>query len=251
MRRRSILFRSAIILSVLNDLVFMPDGKTLVSTGINEVEFWSIEDGIRIAASKKHKGWSKSVALSTDGTKLASGDNKGLLRVWNTSSYLGPQKPVSKDTVQIIYFLLSQVSAEWLDKNRSFNPGQPFFNESATIEIAAPARSPSESTILQFHLTDADGLHQAMLLIHPTADTPPPGYQMGKNPSENKKYWRTEQKGKSFVLHDYRALNAEKEATIEFNLPEPSQNSVKLQLIDVHGNITFRTFNLKEISAKK
>ncbi len=409
--------------SYIYDLVFMPDGKTLVSTGINEVEFWSIEDGIRIAASKEHKRWSNSVALSTDGTKLASGDNEGVLRVWNTSSYLDPQKPASKDTVQIIYFLpsdraaqpditkkldalikevqqfyadqmehhgfgrktftfeknedgsakiylvegqytdayyrkdtptkvdreiyerfdesknihlmvvdissekinnrrenvtgvggvtsfrfeyekhlrtartgdatvpasgrgldwetiahelghafglqhdfrdasylmsygktaerLSQISAEWLDKNRFFNPGQLFFDEPATIEITVPARSPSESTILQFHLTDADGLHQAMLLIRPTTDTPPPGYQVGKNPDENKKRWQTKQKGKSFVLHDYRSLNAKKEATIEFNLPEPNQNSVKLQVIDLHGNITFRIFNLKEISRTK
>lgn len=74
---------------------------------------------------------------------------------------------------------------------------------------------------------------------------------MGKNPSENKKYWRTEQKEKSFVLHDYHSLNAEKEATVKFNLPEPSHDSVKLQMIDVHGNITFRIFNLKEIKRKK
>ncbi len=332
--------------SYVYDLAFMPDGKTLVSTGINEVEFWSIEDGTRIAASKKHEGWSSSVARSTDGTKIASGDNEGILRVWNTSSYLDSQKPISKDTVQIIYFLpsdraaqpdipekldtlikkvqqfyadqmehhgfkrktftfeknedgsvkvylvegqytdayylkdtpkkvdreiyerfdesknvhliiadvssdsinnrredvsgvgritsyafeyeenlwrsragramipasgsgfdsdtiahelghafglqhdfrdasylmsygraserLSQASAEWLDKSRFFNPGQPFFDEPATIEIVPPARSPSESTVLQFHLTDADGLHQAMLLIRPTTDTPPP-----------------------------------------------------------------------------
>ena len=405
--------------SYVYDLAFMPDGKTLVSTGINEVEFWSIEDGTRIAASKKHEGWSNSVALSTEGTKIASGDNEGILRVWNTSSYLDPQKPVSKDTVHIIYFLpsdraaqpdipekldtlikevqqfyadqmehhgfkrktftfeknedgrvkvylvegqytdayylkdtpkkvdreiyerfdesknvylvvvnisnqrinirrenttgvgriasyafeyeenlwrsragramipasgsgfdsdtiahelghafglphdfrdasylmsygrtekrLSQASAEWLDKSRFFNPDQTFFDEPATIEIVPPARSLSESTVLQFHLTDVDGLHQAMLLIRPTADTPPPGYQMGKNPGENRKYWRTKQKEKSFVLHDYRSLNAEKEATVEFNLPKPSENSVELRIIDVHGNITYRTFNLKKI----
>ena len=410
--------------SYVYDLAFMPDGKTLVSTGINEVEFWSIKDGTRIAASKKHEGWSQSVALSTDGTKIASGDNKGILRVWNTSSYLDPQKPVSKDTVHIIYFLpsdraaqpdipekldtlikevqqfyadqmehhgfgrktftfeknedgsvkvylvegqytdayylkdtpkkvdreiyerfdesknvhfiiadvssdrinnrrenvsgvgslipsginyfelgswraqsghamvpaagsgfrweiiahelghafglhhdfrdasylmsygkaqnqLSKCSTEWLDKSRFFNPDQPFFDDPATIEIAASAIKPSKSTTLRFHLTDADGLHQAMLLIRPTAKTPPPGYQRNKNPDKNKKNWQKKQRGKSFVLHDYRSLNAQKEATVEFNLPEPSKNSVELQVIDVHGNITYRTFNLKEIDRRK
>ena len=415
--------QTTISASYIYDLAFMPDAKTLVSAGINEVEFWSIEDGTRIAASKKHEGWSKSVTLSTDGTTLASGDNEGIVRVWNTSSYLDPQKPISKDTVQIIYFLpsdraaqpdipekldtlikevqqfyanqmehhgskrktftfekngdgsakiylvegqytdayylkdtskkvdreiyekfdesknvylvvvnisnqrinihnentigvgriasyafeyeenlrrsragramipasgsgfdsdtiahelghafglqhdfrdanylmsygraserLSQASAEWLDKSRFFNPGQPFFDEPATIEIVPSARNLSESTVLQFHLTDVDGLHQAMLLIRPTTDTPPSGYQTAEDPDKNKKNWRTEQKEKSFVLHDYRSLNAQKEATVQFNLPEPSKNSVELQVIDVHGNITLRTFNLKEIDRRK
>lgn len=410
--------------SYVYDLAFIPDRKTLVSTGINEVEFWSIEDGTRIAASKKHEGWSKSLTLSTDGTKLASGDNDGILRVWNTSAYLDPQKPASKDTVQTIYFLpsdraaqpditekldklikevqqfyaeqmehhgfkgktftfeknedgsvkvylveghytdayylkdtpkkvdneiyerfdesknvhliiadissdrinnrrkdvsgvgglipsginyfelgswraqsgnamipaagsgfrweiiahelghafglhhdfrdpsylmsygkarkqVSKCSAEWLDKSRFFNPGQTFFDAPATIEIVPLARNFSESTVLQFHLTDADGLHQAMLLIRPTAETPPPGYQRNKNPDENKKNWQKKQRGKSFVLHDYRSLNAQKETTVKFDLPEPSKNSVELQVIDVHGNITYRTFNLKEIDRRK
>ena len=90
-----------------------------------------------------------------------------------------------------------------------------------------------------------------MLLIRPTTDTPPPGYQIRKNPGKNKKSWRTAQKRKSFVLHDYRSLNAQKEATVEFNLPEPSHDTVEIQMIDVHGNITSRTFNLKEISTTK
>ena len=414
---------STISASYVYDLAFMPDGKTLVSTGINEIEFWAIADGSRIAASKKRKGWSNSVALSSDGTTLASGDNEGVLRVWNTSSYLDPQKPAPKDTVQVIYFLpsdraaqpdipekldtlikevqqfyadqmayrgfdrktftfekneddsvkvylveghytdkyylkntpekvdreiyekfdksknvqivvvdishkkinlhsrnvsgvggitsfdfeykknlwrsragramipasgsgfdseivahelghafglqhdfqdasylmsygrarkrLSVSSAEWLDKSRFFNPDQPFFDDPTTIEIAASAIHPSESTRLRFHLTDVDGLHQAMLLIRPTADTPPPGYQTNKNSEDNEKNWQRKQKGRSFVLHDYRSLNAQKEATVEFNLPEPSQDSVELQTIDVHGNITIRTFNLKEISTTK
>ena len=141
---------------------------------------------------------------------------------------------------------LSEGSAEWLDKSRYFNPDQPFFDEPAEIEIAPFSVNPSELKVLRFHLKDVDGLHQAMLLIRPTTDTPPPGYQSDKDPENNKKDWKRQQRGKSLVLYDYRALNAQKETTVEFNLPEPTKNRLELQIIDVHGNITYRTFDLNE-----
>ena len=46
------------------------------------------------------------------------------------------------------------------------------------------------------------------------------------------------------MLHDYRSLNAQKETTVEFNLPEQRKNRLELRIIDVHGNITYRTFDL-------
>ncbi|MDE0683209.1 MAG: hypothetical protein OXI63_09870 [Candidatus Poribacteria bacterium] len=141
---------------------------------------------------------------------------------------------------------LSEGSAEWLDKSRYFNPGQPFFNQPTAIEIVASSVNPSKSKVLRFHLKDVDGLHQAMLLIPPTADTPPPGYQWDKNPEDNKRSWKRQQRGKSFVLHDYWFLDAQKEVTVEFNLPEPRKNRLELRIIDVHGNITYRTFDLSE-----
>lgn len=399
----------------VNDLAFTPDGKILVSSGIGDIEFWSLESGERIAAIEGSHGWVNSVAFPADGTALASGWSDGVLRVWNTSQYLGPQESVSQNIVRLIYFLpsdraaqpditekldklikevqqfyadqmeqhglgkktftfeknedgsakvylvegqytdkyylentftrvegevnerfdgsknihliavdissegignaagaggitsfgldykkdlwgaragramvpasgddgfnwetiahelghvfglkhdfrdasylmsygrsrklLSECSAEWLNKSRYFNPDQPFFDEPAEIEIAASSVDPSKSKALRFHLKDVDGLHQVMLLIPPTADTPPPGYQWGKNPEDNKKNWKRQERGKSFVLHDYRALNAQKETTVEFNLPEPRKNHLELRIIDVHGNITYRTFDLSE-----
>ena len=399
-----------------NDLAFTPDGRLLVSTSLGGIEFWSVENGRRVALLKGYSRWATSVALSSDGKTLASGGSDNVLRVWHLNS----QELVSQDVVRLIYFLpsdragqpnvtekldplikevqqfyadqmehhgfgrktftfeknendsvkvylvegqyadayylkdtykkvsreiykrfdrskdvhlivvdvsseginngrenvsgvgslvplglnyfeqdlwsaqagdamipasgsgfdwdtiahelghafglphdfrdasylmsygrtqkrLSQISAEWLDKSRFFNPDQTFFNEPATIEIVASASNPSKSKVLRFHLKDADGLHQAMLLISPTAEIPPPGYQRGENPEEKKKNWKKHKKRKSFVLHDYRSLNAQEAATVEFNLPKPSKDSVKFQFIDVHGNITYRTFNLKKI----
>ena len=141
---------------------------------------------------------------------------------------------------------LSECSAQWLDKSHYFNPGQPFFDEPLGIEIGLSSVNLSKSKVLQFHLKDVDGLHQAMLFTPPTVDTPLPGYQSSENAETNKKNWENTQKAKSSVLHDYQLLNAQKEATVEFSVPESVTNYIQISMIDVHGNITFRTFDLSE-----
>ncbi len=52
--------------------------------------------------------------------------------------------------------------------------------------------------------------------------------------------------GKYFVLYDYLTLNAEKEATVEFNFPEFAKNMVRIQIIDGHGNMVYREIKLVE-----
>ena len=141
---------------------------------------------------------------------------------------------------------LSKGSAKWLDKSRFFNPNPPFFNEPTAIEIIGAAVNTAKSKVLRFHLKDADGLHQAMLLILPTTDTPPPGYQTSKDTKDNKKNWKKKIRGKSFVLHDSRPLNAQNETIVEFNFPRLTKHRVELQVIDVHGSITLQTFDLRE-----
>lgn len=399
----------------VHSLAFTLDGKMLVSGGIGDIEFWSLENGERIATIEDSTGWVNSVAFSADETALASGWSDGVLRVWDISQYMNPQESVSQDIVRLIYFLpsdrhaqpdvtekldklikevqqfyadqmeqhglgrktftfeknedgsakvylvegqytdkyylkntftrvedevnerfdrtkaihliavdissegignvagaggitpfgldyekglwgarggravipasgddgfnwevlahelghafglkhdfrdpsylmsygraekqLSECSAQWLDKSHYFNPGQPFFDEPLGIEIGLSSVNLSKSKVLQFHLKDVDGLHQAMLFTPPTVDTPLPGYQSSENAETNKKNWENTQRAKSFVLQDYRLLDAQKEATVEFSVPESLTNYIKISMIDVHGNITFRIFDLSE-----
>ena len=80
---------------------------------------------------------------------------------------------------------------------------------------------PSNTTHFRFEVADADGLHQAQLLIPTTILDPAPGTK----------------------LHSCKSLNS-KTLLIEFITPETSRTAteVTLQIIDRHGNITRQTY---------
>ena len=62
---------------------------------------------------------------------------------------------------------LSKCAAEWLSESRFFNPNQPFFDKPATIEMH-PLPDTSNSTPLQFDITDEDGIHQVQFVVPTT-----------------------------------------------------------------------------------
>ena len=392
----------------VRDLTFTPDGKTLVSGGHNEIEFWSVESGERITSIEGYSRWVNCVDISADGKFVASGGNDGVIRIWDMAENLHAQQIVPSDAVKIIYFLpsdraptpdipekldkfikdvqkyyademerhglgrktftlekneddsakiylfegrstedyylknistkvekeiydrfdpskniyliiadissesinkitgmygagpkisykdktwgqrggdiimtadpnkfspiymskmfgyafgltsdfrdasylmsngrkrkqLSKSSAEWLNKSRLFNPNQTFFDETSTIEKLTPLEGK-----VRFKVKDTDGIHQVRLLVRPTDEDPPPGYEWNKDPEQNKIDWESKHKGRYFVLYDYLTLNAEKEATAEFNFPEFAKNMVRVQIIDGHGNMVYRKMKLVE-----
>ncbi len=395
----------------VNDLTFTPDGKTLVSGGHNEIEFWSVESGERITSIEGYSRWVNCVDISADGKFVASGGNDGVIRIWDIAENLHAQQIVPSDAVKIIYFLpsdraptpdipekldkfikdvqkyyademerhglgrktftleknedgsakiylfegrstedyylknistkvekeiydrfdpskniyliiadissesinkitgmygagpdsfiinyeeklrgqrggdiimtadpnkfspiymskmfgyafgldqdfrdasylmsngrkrkqLSKSSAEWLNKSRLFNPNQTFFDETSTVEKLTPLEGK-----VRFKVKDIDGIHQVRLLVRPTDEDPPPGYEWNKDPEQNKIDWESKHKGRYFVLYDYLTLNAEKEATVEFNFPEFAKNMVRIQIIDGHGNMVYREIKLVE-----
>ena len=120
---------------------------------------------------------------------------------------------------------LSRCAAEWLDAHLYFNASQTAFNESTTIKILTPFALPPNATRFRFEVADADGLHQAQLII-PTATLDP---------------------ASGAKLHSCKSLNSETNL-IEFTATELTSSTateVTIQVIDVHGNITRQTYPIK------
>ncbi len=88
----------------VDDLAFTPDGKTIISGGNREIEFWSVENGNRIASIEGYSGWVNCVDVSADGKFVTSCDNDGVIRVWDIANYLPKEKETTQNIVPI-YFL--------------------------------------------------------------------------------------------------------------------------------------------------
>ena len=134
---------------------------------------------------------------------------------------------------------LSKSSAEWLSKSRYFNSNQTFYDTPASIEKLSPM--PGK---LKLQIQDSNGIHQVRLLVKPTNPYPLPGYQWNINQERNNTDWDRKHRGKILVLHDYLTMNAEEQATVTFNYPEYAQNQIRIQIIDIHGNMAYRVINL-------
>ena len=89
----------------VNDIAFTPDGKVIVSGGSNEIEFWSVENGKRIASIEGYSDWVKCVDVSADGNFVAGCGNDGVIRVWDIENYLPTKQKTIENVVVPIYFL--------------------------------------------------------------------------------------------------------------------------------------------------
>ena len=119
---------------------------------------------------------------------------------------------------------LSPCAAEWLDAHRFFNTDPTFFNAATTVEMHTAHAAEPRTLRLPFELTDADGLHQAQLLVPTTASDPAQGLKLYSCESLNGRHQSIE-----FVTTD---------------LIFPPDGEVTLQVIDVRGNITKQTFTV-------
>ena len=122
---------------------------------------------------------------------------------------------------------LSTDAAEWLSVHPYFNGLQTRSDQQTAFKMLS-----AHASGLNFQIMDADGLHQAQLLI-PTAPGDPAG---------------------GSKLHQSQALDAKTSTTVKFVATEligVSSNEVTLQVIDVQGNITKQTFSVETDSIVK
>lgn len=122
---------------------------------------------------------------------------------------------------------LSQCAAGWLDVSRFFNTDQTAFNEPTTIQMLTPASYPpnAENLTLRFEVTDVDGIHQVQLIVPTTTEDPASGVK----------------------LHSCNDGHTQS-SPFKFNTPTLTAyavNTIALQVIDVHGNITRQEYTLR------
>ena len=119
---------------------------------------------------------------------------------------------------------LSDCAAEWLNVHRYFNNSDISFNEPTTMTMHTPLALPSNTIRLRFEVADADGLHQAQLVIPTAAGDPTDGVK----------------------LHSCKMLDTEINQ-IEFTTTEltvGSATGIQLQVIDINGFLAQETFQI-------
>ena len=120
---------------------------------------------------------------------------------------------------------LSSCAAEWLNVHRYFNTTQTAFNEPTTLTMFTPIALPANTIRFRFEVTDADGLHQAQLMIPTLRGDPADGIK----------------------LLGCQVLNTET-AQIEFTSTEFTAGptaAVALHVMDVNGRFTYETYPIR------
>ena len=120
---------------------------------------------------------------------------------------------------------LSYCAAEWLNVHRYFNTTQTAFNEPTTMTMFTPIAWPANTIRFRFEVTDADGLHQAQLMIPTLQGDPADGIK----------------------LQGCQVLDTET-AQIEFTTTEFTAGptaAVELHVMDVNGRFTYETYPIR------
>ena len=116
---------------------------------------------------------------------------------------------------------LSKCAAEWLNAHPYFNTHKALpDNEPTTVRLLSPLANPPNAVNLRFEVFDADGLHQAQLMI---------------------------QRENGFSLQGCKSLNGSDSETTEFittELTAGDSNRVSLGTIDVRGNYKWKEYSI-------
>lgn len=124
---------------------------------------------------------------------------------------------------------LSRCEAEFLDKSRFFNPNQPFFDKYPKMDMRLAVPKASGIRHFIFEVADEDGIHQVQL------------FELRNVENLLKK---------SAKFYACQTLNGKNKETVVFEISDPDIMNVSLQIVDRHGNIAFREFEITEKTAE-
>ena len=124
---------------------------------------------------------------------------------------------------------LSRCEAELLDKSRFFNPGQPFFDKYPKMDMRLAVPKASGIRHFIFEVADEDGIHQVQL------------FELRNVKNILKKV------AKFYACQSFNGKNKE---IVVFEVSDPNIMNVTLQMVDMHGNIAFREFEITEKTAE-
>ncbi len=121
----------------------------------------------------------------------------------------------------------SKCATEWLSVSRFFNTDHIAFNDLTTLQMLTSETYPPNATSfpILFQITDFDGIHQVQLLVPTTNADPAAGTK----------------------LHSCKHVDAQS-AAVTFDISSLTSlptNTVVLQVIDIHGNITRQQYVLR------
>ena len=120
---------------------------------------------------------------------------------------------------------LSRCEAELLDKSRFFNPNQPFFDKSPKMDMRVAIPKASGLRHFIFEVADEDGMHQVQLFVLRNV----------------KNLLSVEVK-----FYECQALDGKTKASVVFEISDPEIMNVVLRMIDMHGNIASREFQIED-----
>ena len=205
---------------------------TLLATGDHrgQINVWNLRN--QRAVTQLHVGSNSvyTVQFSPNDQILARAGYEGKVKLWTVPNWKPYGTLTSNSTISDISFspdssMLTGIGYEFV------NLWKVDSNEPTSIQMLTPSAylPNARNFTLQFEVSDADGIHQAQLLVPVTPLDPAPGVK----------------------LHSCKDLHTQR-STLEFRVPTLTArqiNNVVLQVIDVYGNITRQDYTLKANAA--
>jgi WD40 repeat protein len=87
----------------VSDLVYSPDGKTLVSTGDRTVRLWEAATGKELRRFVGHESWVSRAVFSHDGKTLVTADGDGIIRFWDVTTSTEGRQAGAKEQRRLVH----------------------------------------------------------------------------------------------------------------------------------------------------